>query len=134
MSVLFKDENIELSTLSSEKRNGLLKSWIKVYGKGSQEAGSCLLDNFNHDRFPVLHDNDAKEQYENLGNVPGYFLILDHIGTSAYEVEKGPLPSWKLLMGINLRGKDVCVASLDLSWTLFFGNEAQTGTFVKSCN
>ena len=131
LSVMFRAENIELIALSAEKRHDLFKRWLEIYGNGSQSENTTLLDKFTNDRFPVMLDNDAKEKYENIDSTPGYFLILDHIGTSAYQMEKTPLPSWKLLEEINSRGKDVCVTSLDLSWTLFFGNEGQTGTFVQ---
>jgi hypothetical protein len=136
ISVLFSDEKILNTTLSAKKTDELFKSWLEVYGNGSPEK-SCLLDKFNNERFPPLCDIEAKENYEKLDQSDGYFLILDHNGTSAYQLEKGPLPSWELLVEINSLGKDVCVAGLDLSWTLFFRYKGRirfkgrTGIFVK---
>lgn len=136
ISVLFNDEKILNATLNAKKIDELFKHWLEVYGNGSPEE-SRLLNKFNYDRSPSLYDKEAKEKYEKLGQSDGYFLILDRNGTSAYQLEKGPLPSWKLLEEINSLGKDVCVAGLDLSWTLFFrykrqiGYKGRTGIFVK---
>lgn len=134
MSAMFKEEGIVLTTLSAEKREDLFKRWLEIYGDGSKEERSCLVDKYDYKRFPALSENESKEKYENLGKSQDYFLILDHHDPRAYQVQKGPLPSWEILGEINSRGKDVCVTGLDLSWTLFFGNEGQTGTFAQGGN